>query len=525
MLDAYDGSLPHPRSKSAYQNDRGNFVCTDDEGANPKPTDCLYHFNSLGYRGEEFDPAARLKIFVSGCSYTFGLGVQHDQTWPALLKKLVADKLDVPIDQTNLQNFSQLGASNGYIARTIVRQCERVRPDLAVIAFTHRERTEYLAPGVTRNLGLWDLDVQEPGWSVPTVRYLSQYNVESASLDLLKNMLLVQWAMVRRRIPYLLLWMNRTGIDQSPINDLMPLRHLRGMIDPARLSSRCLLEPGIMVDTNPVDRHPGPGSHANFAPKVLEALDLSAPPSPASFAIGDTDVGKRRDDALPQRRILVIGPAKLGEDFGCTNSHCVCRRLAVRHKFLAEAVGRPLAENASNDRIVRTLLTECSGQRPDFVFASFSDSRSCEHFLGEALVELHGASPDSPTHELAKLAEAYRQYTTQELCDLNALRNILMAQEFLETQRVPYILSIPPAFSWRDMNAPGRHPVLRMYASLINPTSLCNRGHRETVAVEKHDDGRPPRRGATEITRELVKRLKRRFKKSRTEDPNIYPLW
>src|SRR5215831_16546203 len=143
MLDAYDGALPHPRSKSAFQNDRGNFVCIDDAGANPGPGDCLYHFNSLGYRGEAFDPAARLKIFVAGCSYSFGLGVPQEQTWPVLLKQQLADKLGVPLEQANLQNFSQIGASNGYIARTIVRQCDRVRPDLAVIAFTHRQRAEY----------------------------------------------------------------------------------------------------------------------------------------------------------------------------------------------------------------------------------------------------------------------------------------------------------------------------------------------------------------------------------------------
>src|SRR5882762_5127353 len=176
MLDAYDGSMPHPRSKSAFLNDRGILVCTDEEGANPKPTDCIYRFNSLGFRGEEFDPAARLKIFVSGCSYTFGLGVQHEESWPTLLKKRLADRRGVPSDQANLQNFSQVGASNEYIARTIIRQCDRVRPDLAIIAFTHRERTEYLAPGVTRNLGLWDLDTPESSWAPAAMRYFSLHN-------------------------------------------------------------------------------------------------------------------------------------------------------------------------------------------------------------------------------------------------------------------------------------------------------------------------------------------------------------
>ena len=106
MLDAYDGAALHPRSKPAFRDERGQFVCIDATGADPKPTDCLYHFNSLGYRSEEFDPTARLKIFVSGCSYTFGLGMEPDQAWPGLLKKMVADKLGVPLDRANLQNFS-----------------------------------------------------------------------------------------------------------------------------------------------------------------------------------------------------------------------------------------------------------------------------------------------------------------------------------------------------------------------------------------------------------------------------------
>ncbi|MBV8168179.1 MAG: hypothetical protein JO021_15385, partial [Alphaproteobacteria bacterium] len=346
MLDAYDGALPHPRSRSAFQDDRGNFVCTDDAGPRPGPGSCIYHFNSLGYRGEEFDATARLKIFVAGCSYSFGLGVPHEQTWPVLLKRQLADRLGVPLAKVNLQNFSQIGASNGYIARTIVRQCDRVRPDVAVIAFTHRQRTEYLAPGVTRNLGLWDLDVQQPGWSAPTVRWLDQYDDDSASLDLLKDMLLVQCAMVRRGIPYLVLWMNRSGLDELPFNELAPLRCLKGMIDPARFSRRCLLEPAIMVDTNPVDRHPGPRSHANFAPVVLEALDLSAP-----------NVVALPNPSTPRRTLALT------------------------------------TEKASNDRIVRTLLEECRRERPESVLASFSDDRSCEHFLGQSLVELDATSP------------------------------------------------------------------------------------------------------------------------------------
>ena len=289
------------------------------------------------------------------------------------------------------------------------------------------------------------------------------------------------------------------------------------MIDPARLSRRCLLEPEIMVDDNPVDGHPGPRSHANFASRVVEALDLSAP----------RDVAAR---PIPQasRRVLVLGsscPAKAGKDADCVESRCLCRQLNGRHGFLEGSVDSPLAENTSNDRIIRTLVVECSREKPEFVFASFSDRRSCEHFLGDRLVELSLTPSESPTPELAKLTDAYRQFTTNELCDLNALRNILMAQEFLEMQRVPYILSIPSAFRWRNMNLPDKHPVLRMYASLIIPTSLCNGRRQEGKLVGPHGDGESSRRGAIELTREFVDRLKRKIHKVAAEDPNVYPLW
>lgn len=512
MLDAYDGSVPHPRSKAAFQDERGHFVSTDDD-THPAPSDCIYRFNSLGFRGEEFDPAARLKIFVAGCSYTFGLGVPDEQTWPVLLKKLLADRLGIPLDQANLQNFSQVGASNGYIARTIVRQCDRVRPDVAVIAFTHRERSEYLAPGVTRNLGLWDLD-HPADWAAPAIRYFDLYNTESASLDLLKNMLMVEWAMIRRRIPYLLLWMNRTNIDQAPIGELAPLRRLRAMIDPDRLGSECLLDPEIMVDSNVADRHPGPRSHANFASRVFGTLDLSVPAGPAVKRAPETP-----------RRVLVLGgpcPMETTDGRDCNAGRCACRRMNLRHGFVAATTGRPLVEHASNDRILRTLVEECSARTPDFVFARFSDGRACEHFQGQELVELDLAPPGEVTPQLAALIDAYREFTTDELCHLNALRNLLMAQEFLEARQVPHILSIPPALGPQAMNAPDRHPVLRAFASLIDPASLCTRRHEPATAIE---DRPAPGGRATELTRELVRRLKRRFGRSQSEDPNIYPLW
>jgi hypothetical protein len=515
MLDAYDGSLPHPRSRWAFQNDRGRFVDIDDGEAAFRPADCLYRFNSLGFRSDEFDPSARLKIFVAGCSYTFGLGIAAERTWPALLKKRLADKLGVPPDQANLQNFSQIGASNGYIARTIIRQCERVRPDLAVIAFTHRERIEYLAPDVTRNLGLWDLDDPDIAAAAPSIRYFGLYNTESASLDLLKNMLMVQWAMARRKIPYLMLWMNRTNIDQAPIGELAPLRRLREMIDPGRFSLRCLLEPTVMVDSNVGDRHPGPRSHANFAPLVFDAVDMSVPkqvPAPPETA-------RQRILALGDERAPSCGASV------CSDESCPCRRDLARHGVVGKAIDRPLGGQASNDRIVRALLEQCSRWKPDFVFLGFSARRSRELFHGQALVELELASSAGSTPEMAELADAYRRFATDELHDLDVLRNVLVAQEFLEMQGVPYRMSIPAAFNARTMSASAKHPVLQSYASLVNPASLCQGQAWDAGAIDPPGAGSSIRSRTGALSRAIVTRLKKRLGKSRTEDPNIYPLW
>ena len=508
MLAAYDGSLPHPRSSTAVQDATGHFVGSEDT------PEALYRFNALGYRGPEFDPTAPLKVFVAGCSYTFGQGVPLDQTWPSLLTRALAERRGIPADRANLQNFSQIGASNEYISRTIIRQCERIRPDLAIIAFTHRERAEYLAPGVTRNIGLWDLDGEE-AQAAPALRHFDLFDSPSSSLELLKSMLLVQWAMKRRRIPYLMLWMNRTGLDQSPVSEHPPLQRLRAMIEPAGLTSRHLLEPDVHVDSNRADRHPGPLSHANLVPLLLDALArpaAAAPPFPPAVP------------PTPRRRVLVLGdfPALAPDPTACPEGPCQCREMAARHRLGEAIVERPLAGPVSNDRLVRTLVEACHRETPDFVFLAFS-SRSGRELLHDGeFVDLGAEAGQSSG--AARLTEAYRRMATDETEAANTLRNILLAQEFLEARRIPYRFSIPPALRWRNMSAADTHPVLQTYAALVDATALCRRQPRDGGSVVPPPGG-PSRHGPLESTRALVARLKLRLGKARSEDPNIYPIW
>jgi len=48
----------------------------------------VYYYNSLGYRGEESNEKSKYKIFISGCSYTFGFGLNIEETWGYNFKKI-----------------------------------------------------------------------------------------------------------------------------------------------------------------------------------------------------------------------------------------------------------------------------------------------------------------------------------------------------------------------------------------------------------------------------------------------------
>jgi hypothetical protein len=158
MLAAYVGHGTHPILNTGYFDTRlGNIISAGVPHFKPQDSDTLYRLNSLGYRSDEFDPHARIKIFVCGCSYTFGMGVPYEETWPIRLARLIAAKNHLSEHDVLVQNFAQIGASNDYIARTIVQQCERARPDLAVVAFTHLNRAEYLAGTKITNLGYWNV--------------------------------------------------------------------------------------------------------------------------------------------------------------------------------------------------------------------------------------------------------------------------------------------------------------------------------------------------------------------------------
>jgi len=226
-----------------------------------------YHFNSLGFRGEEFDPEAQVKLFVCGCSYTFGIGVEFEETWSFLLKQRLAAHLDLDASSVNLLNFSEAGASNDYIARTLVEQSTRVRPDLIVAGFTQTTRFELLDEETTFRFNPPVLQkYASAGGKFAEMAKRMEYvflgtDEIQENVRTVKNVLLLQYFSQSRSIPFIFLpfW----GKDMASLLSTPMTRPLYEAIDHDLVAP---LTPGnTTVDRAADGVHPGPRSQEVIA--------------------------------------------------------------------------------------------------------------------------------------------------------------------------------------------------------------------------------------------------------------------
>lgn len=105
--------------------------CFDREHYKTHP-DVSYLFNELGFRFE-LDQLAEGSILAVGDSFTLGLGVNAQDTWPSALARAVG---------TPVLNFSLNGASNDWIARKTPKLVELFDPVAVVVHYTFSHRRE-----------------------------------------------------------------------------------------------------------------------------------------------------------------------------------------------------------------------------------------------------------------------------------------------------------------------------------------------------------------------------------------------
>jgi hypothetical protein len=105
--------------------------CFDKTHYNSYP-DVSYSFNELGFR---FDLSTLTKrpILAVGDSFTLGLGVNVEHTWPSVLSR----QLNLPV-----LNFSLNGASNDWIVRKTQDLLEFFDPLAVVVHYTFSHRRE-----------------------------------------------------------------------------------------------------------------------------------------------------------------------------------------------------------------------------------------------------------------------------------------------------------------------------------------------------------------------------------------------
>lgn len=117
-----------------------------------------YCYNSLGYRGGEFRPDARLRIYAFGESDAFGLGLDFADAWPSRVVAELRRRVGLAEHEVCFMNFAEPGASCDLIARQVITQCSAARPDLVLINYAEPGRTEGVVQGRVFSVGAWFAD-------------------------------------------------------------------------------------------------------------------------------------------------------------------------------------------------------------------------------------------------------------------------------------------------------------------------------------------------------------------------------
>jgi len=289
-LHAYDGAAVHGGERGREHTT--HECCSDHSGR------IEYAFNSLGYRGAEFDPRAETVVFVVGCSHAFGVGVAEELAWPNVFCRGFAEHYGISAASLNLQNFSQGAASNDYITRVILTQCAQVEPALVVGAFTHTDRVEYMADRTVCNVGPWRVKDPEDRIGTPTVEiaeaFYDYYSDELGAINAIKNILLAQEFLKSRRIPYLFSWIDDGLLSRPERIGCPAIGRLLELVDRAPLCPTSIEHDDVFVDLAADHAHPGPRSHARFARRLLATCRALYPLEHfRPEAIADRGAGRR----------------------------------------------------------------------------------------------------------------------------------------------------------------------------------------------------------------------------------------
>lgn len=223
--------------------------------------DWRYHFNSKGFRGDEYDTNADFSLAIFGCSVGVGEAVRWEQSWGSQLRDRIAASRG--LKKVTCLNFSQSGASNDYITRTAIRQCAAAKPSLLVAYFTYAARKEIVEGAEIHGWGSWNADSCDLFRS-----QLGCYTKEEAIVNTLKNIALLQMYCVEKEIPHFFILQEIDKIFRDNQADHAVLGDYFRLIDWRRFAEFRM----EWLDSGRDNRHPGPQSHRAFADRIFSHL-------------------------------------------------------------------------------------------------------------------------------------------------------------------------------------------------------------------------------------------------------------
>lgn len=222
-----------------------------------------YDFNDFGFRFTRLEEPAPITIWTIGCSLTFGTGLHVEDTWSNRMARLVAGHTNKRIC---LFNFSQGGASNDYIFRTLWDQFQLDRPSLVIIQLTYVDRAEYLNESIQGEMiGRWNNRRVSSS-------YYKYYDKQIGLVNLAKNIILLTLALEKRGVKYIftpvempLGTLEMDGVSEIP-------QRLFETIDTKCFMHCNLWDSSSLRDIAADGLHPGPLTNLSFASDVMSKI-------------------------------------------------------------------------------------------------------------------------------------------------------------------------------------------------------------------------------------------------------------
>lgn len=249
-----------------------------------------YSFNSLGFRGAEFNPNAKLKLFAFGCSHTQGKGLNYDEIWTHRVAERFENSRQLNKEDICLMNFGLPGVSNDFITRTALRQCSLERPDVAIVQLTFMSRSELFLEDHLVRVSPWmnqsflsraryvlkhHRTTLRVAWTHLTKATALQRSrtILDDTMRTIQNILLLQDFFRGQRIQHAITWLQHPCLKKR--KTLRDNQYAQPLIKQIRKDSFCnfgILDPNIKQDLAVDGEHVGPVTHIAFGDRLFEFL-------------------------------------------------------------------------------------------------------------------------------------------------------------------------------------------------------------------------------------------------------------